>query len=294
VVRLFYAGTLGETFSYFGEVEVEQAEDGVSTGFPFRLEWNRRPAMNLAVGSIGLDPTPGDRSLIPTGNNITGLTSRNGWVVEGEEPGLELWGAGNGRGGKGGWKYLAGVVNGQGAPTGRGNDVFARATYKIGGLGEIGGTEGQASQSSAFYRDNSVTIGGFVSSGRVGADLYANREDLTTYVGTLDVWYNRAILHAAVAGMDSRISGTPDRKSLNWYAQGQYVVYPWLIGLARFEATHEDTNDGENPQTLLIPAVAGMVRANIKVTLEYRRPVSNYDARKADEEGMMAKLDFAL
>jgi hypothetical protein len=295
VMRIYYAGTLGESFSFFGELETEQAEDGaIDTGFPFRLEWNRHTAVNVAVGSIGLDPTPGDRSLIPSGSNITGLTSRNGWVVEGEQPGLELWGAGNGPGGKGGWKYLAGVVNGQGGDVGRGKDVFARVTYKINGLGEIGGTEGQASQSSAFYRDNSVTVGGFVSSGKVGADLFADREDLTTYAGTLDIWHERAILSAAVAGMNSRISGTPDRKSLAWYAQGQYVVYPWLIGLARFESTHEDTNDGLDPQTTLIPAVAGMVRANVKVTIEYRRPISDYDARKLDEEGMIAKLDFAL
>jgi hypothetical protein len=293
-VKVFYAGTLGESFSFFGEVEVEQAEDGVETGFPFRLEWNQRRAVNVAVGSIALDPTPGDRNLIPSGNNITGLTSRNGWVVEGEEPGLELWGAGNGPGGKGGWKYLMGVVNGQGGLIGRGKDVFARVTYKISGLGEIGGTEGQASQTSAFYRDNGVTIGGFVSSGREGADLFADREKLTTYAGTLDAWYRNAILSVAVAGMNSRITGTPNRKSLVWYTQGQYVVYPWLIGLARFESTHEDTEDGEDPQTMLIPAVVAMVRANVKATLEYRRPISNYSTRKTDEEGMVAKLDFAL
>jgi hypothetical protein len=295
VVKIFYAGTLGETFSFFGEVSLENAGDAVDVGFPFRLEWNRRPAFNVAMGSIALDPTPNDRSLIPTLFNISGLTSRNGWLLDGEQPGIELWGAGNGPGGKGGWKYMTGLVNGQGGPVGRTQDVFARLTYKINGLGEIGGTEGQASKSSAFYKDNSVTIGGFVSTGRAGADLFADREDLTTWAGTLDAWYERAILNAAVYSMDSRQSnGLPDRKSLAWYAQGQYVVYPWLIGLARVEATDLDTNDGVDPQTTFIPAIAGMIRANVKMTLEYKRPINDYDARKADEEGMIAKLDFAL
>ncbi len=294
VVKVFYAGTLGESFSLFGEIALENTGDAVDTGFPFRLEWNRRPAFNVAAGSIALDPTPNDRSLIPTLFNVSGLASRNGWVLDGEQPGLELWGAGNGPGGKGGWKYMTGVVNGQGGVVGRKQDVFARLTYKINGLGEIGGTEGQASKSSAFYKDNSLTLGGFVSTGRAGADLFADREDLTTWAGTMDGWYERAILNAAVFSMDSKPNGLPEQKSLAWYAQGQYVVYPWLIGLARFESTDLDTKDGLDPQTTLIPAVAGMLRANIKLTVEYKRPMNDYAARKADEECMVAKLDFAL
>jgi hypothetical protein len=294
VVKVFYAGTLGETFSLFGEVSMENTGDAIDLGVPFRLEWNRRTAFNVAAGSIALDPTPNDRSLIPTLFNVSQLTSRNGWLLDGEQPGLEFWGAGNGPGGKGGWKYMTGVVNAQGGPVGRRQDVFARLTYKINGLGEIGGTQGQASTSSAFYEDNSLTLGGFVSTGRVGADLFADREDLTTWAGTLDGWYKRAILNAAVFNMKSQVNGLPDRNSLAWYAQGQYVVYPWLFGLARFEATHVDTNDGLDPQTTLIPALAAMARANIKVTLEYKRPMNDYSARKAAEEGMVAKLDFAL
>jgi hypothetical protein len=293
VVHLFYAGTLGESFSFFGEVGVENADNSVDVGFPFRLEWNKRPAFNVAVGSIALDPTPNDRSLIPTLFNVSQLTSRNGWLLDGEQGGLELWGAGNGSAGRGGWKYMAGVVNGQGGLIGRKPDAFARLTYKIGGLGEIGGTEGQASQSSAFYEDNSVTLGGFVSSGREGADLFADREKLATWAGTLDAWHGRAILNAAVFGMNSKIAGD-DRKGVAWYAQGQYVVYPWLIGLARYESTRPLELEGTDAQTTIIPAVVTMIRANVKATLEYRRPISNYDLRKADEEGLTAKLDFAL
>jgi hypothetical protein len=213
-----------------------------------------------------------------------------------------VWGAGNGAGGKGGWKYMGGMVEGQGGGgAGADKDFFARASYKIGGLGEIGGTEGQASATSAFYRDNSATIGGYIYTGKVAGDgatsFFADRENLTVAAGTADLWYERAILNATVMTMNSKIPGrpgVPDRKSLAWYAQGQYVIYPWLIGLARFESTDEDTQDGIKAATTLVPAVVGMVRANVKVTLEYRRPISDYDTRKMDEEHLMLRVNFAM
>ncbi len=186
-------------------------------------------------------------------------------------------------------------MNGQGTvDLNRDKDVYARATYKIGGLGEIGGTEGQASETSAFYRDNNATLGGLVYRGRVAGATFAEKEDLTAWAGTADLWYERAILNATVLGMNSEIAGSPDRKSLAWYVQGQYVVFPWLIGLARYESTDEDTDDATDPQTTLIPGVVGVVRANVKLTLEYKRPLSDYDVRKMDEERLTARLDFSL
>ena len=37
-----------------------------------------------------------------------------------------------------------------------------------------------------------------------------------------------------------------------------------------------------------------MVRANVKVTLEYRRPISDYATRKVDDEHLLLRLNFAL
>jgi hypothetical protein len=293
-LHLLYAGTLGQSFSAFGEVEVEEEDGDVEVGFPFRLEMNHRTTLNAAIGNLGIDPTGGDHNLIPGGNNISGLTSRNGWALEGEHPGFELWGASNGPRGKGGWKYVAGVVDGQGGDVGRREDVFGRATYKFGGLGEVGGTEGQASQTSAFYVDNNVTVGGYIYSGRVGADLYADREDITAWGGTLDAWYGRFILDGTVLGLDSTIPDQPNRSSLAWYLQGQYVIYPWLIGLARYESTHLDRADGSDAETTLLPTLVAMLRANIKLSLAYRRPLNDYDARKTEEEHLVARVDLGI
>jgi hypothetical protein len=295
-LQLFYTGTLGEKFSFFGEVELEQSGDGsIDVGFPFRFQYNRMPAFNVVAGSVHFDPSPGDFSLIPSDINVSSFPSRNGWTAAGEQPGLSLWGAGNGSGGKGGWKYMAGVVEGQGlSEFGHDKDAFARATYKIGGLGEIGGTKGQASSTSAFYEDNNATLGGYVYTGQVSGDVFADRENLTVYAGTADLWYRRAILNSTVMSMSSKIAGLPDRNSLVWYAQGQYVIYPWLIGLARYEATTEDTDANSSALTTIIPALVSMVRANIKVTLEYRRPISDYSTRRAVDEHLLLRVNFAL
>ena len=190
-------------------------------------------------------------------------------------------------------------------------DFYARGTYKIGGLGELGGTAGQASATSAFYQDNSATLGGYVYSGTVGgppvevlpgvfeSTPYSLREHLNVYAGTADLWYKSGILNATVMNMTSKIEGLPDRKSMAWYAQGQYVIYPWLIGLARYESTIEDTDlpssdPASKPVTTLVPALVSMVRANVKVTLEYRRPMSDYAVRKLTDEHLLLRLNFAL
>jgi hypothetical protein len=293
--ELLYGGTLGDDFSFFGEVELETEGDAIESAFPFQLSLNYRPAFNVSAGTQGVDPTPDHHRLTRTHYNVSSLRSRNRWRLRDEQSGLELWGAGNGQGGRGGWRYAAGIVNGQGVVDPNGDkDFYGRASYKVGGLGEIGGTEGQASEASAFYRDNNATLGGLIYSGTVAGELYADKEDLTVWAGTADLWYERLIVNASVLGMTSKIDGQADRKSLAWYAQGQYVVFPWLIGLARIESTDSDTDDTTDALTTLIPAVVAMVRANVKVTLEYTRPLKEYNARKTSEETFTAQVDFGL
>jgi hypothetical protein len=294
-VELLYGGTIGEEVSFFGEVEFETEGDEIVIAFPFRLEINHRRAFNVSLGSQTVDPTPNHMRLTRTKYNVSALKSRNEWRLEDEQSGVQLWGAGNGSGGKGGWRYGAGIVNGQGVvDANRDKDLFASVTYKIGGLGEIGGTEGQASETSAFYRDNNLTIGGLVYSGREAGATAAEKEDLTVLLGTADFWYGRLIVNASMLSMKSDISGLLDRKSLAWYAQGQYVLYPWLIGIARLESTDSDTDDTADARTTLVPAVVGMLRANVKFTLDYKRPLSDYDARKVGEEGFTAQANISF
>lgn len=292
-VGFHFAGTLGDDFSVIGEVEIANEDGETEIGFPFRLEWNLDPLANIVVGAMHTDPSPDARRLTESNYNIVNLESRNGLSLEGEKSGLALWGAANGASGKGGLYYMAGVVNGQGVNDNNSDkDVFARAEYKIGGLGQLGGTAGQGSATSASYEDDHLSVGAFGYLGKAG-DEGGALEDVTMYAGTLEWWYKRFILNGGALGMKSSIDGMEDRTSLAWYAQGQYVLYPWLFGLARVESTDEDTGDAIDANLTLIPGVVALVRANVKATLEYSRPLNEYDSRK-EEEGLFLKTEFAF
>lgn len=85
------------------------------------------------------------------------------------QQGIELWGVTTGFGGKGGFEYGVGVVNGNGAgafaTTGTNDnnsskDVYGRAAFKIGGLSLLGDSENAPAQSNN-WRDDSVTLGFF-------------------------------------------------------------------------------------------------------------------------------------
>lgn len=85
------------------------------------------------------------------------------------QDGLELWGATTGFGGKGGFEYALGVVNGNGAgdfenlgtnDNNSSKDLYWRASYKIGGMSVMGDAD-TAPQSANNWQDDSVRVGVF-------------------------------------------------------------------------------------------------------------------------------------
>ncbi|NIA32061.1 MAG: hypothetical protein GWP06_19400, partial [Actinobacteria bacterium] len=149
-------------------------------------------------------------------------------------------------------------------------DLYARATYKIGGLGEAGGTAGQASATSAFYIDNSIRLGGFIYSGKA---TKASLEDKFSVLGVdLDWWLNRLNIVGTLLTMQSNYIGI-ERKSLAYFAEANYVLYPWLIAYTRYEFTDVNKDDNVDARTSIIPAMIIMLRANVKCSLEYNLPL---------------------
>jgi len=292
-LEILAAGTIGEDLSFFGEVELENEDNDVEIAFPFLIQYDFSARCHLKFGMVSPDPTPDHHRLSVSHYNVTNIRNRTGtWRLRDEQAGISLWGAGNGSGGKGGYKYEAGVVNGQNISDANSNkDVFGRVTYKFGGLGETGGTEGQASETSAFYKDNSVRIGAH-GYGGTATDGGGIDEDFQAFGGDVEAWYENFIVNADVLLMNSKIEGSPDRKSMAWYGQGNGVIYPWLIGLLRYESTDSDTDDDTvDPQTNLVVGIAGMVRANSKVTLEYFKPLD--DVRK-DDDKLTIQIEFGI
>jgi hypothetical protein len=291
-LEVLFGGTMGETFSMFGEVELEIEDNEVETVFPFFLQYDYRPWLHARMGTVSPEFTGNQRRLTREHNNIASLRSRYGWRLREDQSGVEVWGARNGAGGKGGLTYGVGLVNGQEIIDANSEkDLYVRAAYKFNGLGELGGTEGQASETSAFYVDDSAKIGGFAYLG-TASKADAKDEDLKVLGLTFDLWYGRANVVGALMSMNSAISGASDRTSLAWFAEGDYVVYPWLIGVARFERTDADTDDDtRDPVTTLIPAVVAVARPNIKFSLEYKLPLD--DASKKSK-ALVMQMNYAF
>lgn len=281
---LFYAGTFGDKISYFGEVELENAAD---LSYQFAVNYDFKPQFHLKLGSVGLiDVTPDHLTLTATDYNVGSLENQSGTfqLAEGAGAGVELWGAGNGPGGKGGFTYAVGIGNGQSDENNfdlnKKKDYYGRLTYKIGGLGEIGGTTGQASEESAFYLDNSLRFGGFVYSGT--AISGGENDKFSVIGGDIDWWFQRLNMTAVAMQMKSNYLGT-NRTSFAYFVEGNYVIYPWLIGRARYEYTDEDTNDNTNQvANNILPGMVVMLRANVKFSVEYLKPLDKL--RKADDK----------
>jgi hypothetical protein len=80
------------------------------------------------------------------------------------------------------------------------------------------------------------------------------------------------ILNGMLMLMNSDIPNTTSRSSMAYYAQCNYIVYPWLIGFARYEWEDKDTNiDAVKPVNAIIPGVTVMARANVKFILEVKK-----------------------
>jgi hypothetical protein len=282
VFDLFYGGTFGDKISYFGEVELAHASE---LSYQFAVNYDFNPGFHLKLGSVGLeDATPDHLTLTAEDYNVGSLQNQSStWqLTDGAGAGTELWGAVNGPGGKGGFTYKVGIGNGQSDENNfdlnKKKDYYGRVTYKIGGLGEIGGTEGQASMESAFYLDNSLRFGGFVYSGNAISGV-AN-DKFSVIGGDIDWWFQRFNMTAVVMQMKSNYVGTK-RTSLAYFVEGNYVIYPWLIARARYEYTDPDTNDNINQvANNILPGFVVMLRANLKFSVEYLKPLDSY--RKND------------
>lgn len=289
--ELIYGGTIGEDMSFFGELEYEHESE---FAYEFFLQYDFSPGLHLKLGSVGLNASPEHHRLTREHYNVVDLynQSKTWRMRSGAGGGVEVWGAGNSSGGTGGYTYAVGMGNGQNDEDNfdqnTAKDFYGRATYKMGGLGEIGGTEGQSSESSAFYEDNSVRLGGFFYKGTAIDGIL---EDKFTVTGAdVDWWYNRINVVALFMTMSSDYDGI-DRSSQAYFAEGNYVVYPWLIARARYESTDKDTDLDVEAAKNLIPGVVFMVRANVKASIEYLMPLD--DARDGSDR-MTIQFNFAF
>ena len=165
------------------------------------------------------------------------------------------------------WKF--GGMGFNGAPSGAkkvGGNNGAEANGEDGEESDGGDDSGDDSGSKPMpWQDDSLRLGVFVYRGndstadstvgdfsRVGVDARWMR-------GSLDLY------GAYMQASDSLRDGDPDLDFDAWFLEGDYVIYPWLIGSLRYE---EVDPDGVDKITRWVPSVTILQRANIKWTIE--------------------------
>jgi hypothetical protein len=253
----------------------------------------------------------------PTGArlSITAATGEDRWRLRDGQAGIEVWGARNGAGGNGGLTWRAGIANGQGLIDENGDkDIYARVAYKFGGYGELGG--GEPPTRTEFWRDDSFKAGLFLYQGTSTntfsgstialdptrpagvATVSASKEVTNDFnlVGAEFDWFFRDLnvygMYVRQSDDDPRGTGeTIDTDS--WFVEGDWTVYPWLVGVLRYGQNRQDFSIRADPATaeFLVPAVVFMARANVKFTAEAQMRLDN--AGKGNDVFVLA-IDFAF
>jgi hypothetical protein len=209
--------------------------------------------------------------------------------------------------------WVAGLSNGIGpGPDGRfdGNnakDVYARFDYKIGGMG-LDGYTGGAPIPDKNWRDNSVRLGVFVYRGDgSGIDSPFTAEDGTTQA-LQDLHFLRTGFYASAFYQDLNVFGAyvhgtdslqlfadgeplepvfePDYHA--WFAQADYLVYPWLQGTFRYEMLTPGDRSVPTLKTGVFN-VSALIRANVKAVLEYQR-----NLRQGENHSLVGLVRFAF
>lgn len=311
-------GTLGETFSFFGEFEAENEDNEIELEMVLALQYDPKPWLHVRLGTLSPHPvpdhlrltaahysaydtrtTPSSLSLrVPNPNQSTAtltlsaVTEQSRWRLRDEQAGVQLWGARNGPGGKGGLTWAVGLVNGQDlVDANDAKDVYGRIAYKFGGYGELGG--GEMPEDIEFWRDDSIKVGFFTYAG-TSTNTYEGSASVVS--GTPGTGITTVSADAVIEN-DLRLAGVEFdwwAKDLNlfglylrqhdedprgtgesidtdaWFVEANYTVYPWLVGIARYGETAQDFAVRPDPkkQQFLVPAVVVLARANVKFTLE--------------------------
>ena len=210
--------------------------------------------------------------------------------------------------------WVAGVANGISPGTnGRfdGNnakDVYARVDYKFGGMGLDGDTSGLKEIPAENWRDDSLRVGAFVYRGDGSHIDFPFTLADGTAVNIQDVHFLRTGLYASlyvrdlnviaayVHGTDSlsqfdqaaTLLRTTDASYDAWFAEADYVIYPWLHGAFRYETVSNGDPGVPSLRSAIFNASA-LIRANVKAMLEYQR-----DLRSGENHSLVAIVRFAF
>lgn len=280
--ELFMGGTFGEGLSFFGEwVAFEKGKNAEGLKrffFQFNDVAGPENALNIRVGRFEPGITEGyvDNNRITMEHPLTLDYKASGkWRPRDQQSGIELNGFLAHR-----YQYAFGVVNGENKTIDDNTnekDFYGRVAYKFGGLALDGFQEKELTtlKQTDNWADNALTVGVYTYAGnhlvkevdndfrRFGLDLYGNYDRFDLFAG-------------AILGTDDNPSGLAEgtdkekeRKSTAAFVEGQYLVYPWLIGALRLERAASEQNDDDLDKYLSIsPNITILGRPNVRFTVE--------------------------
>ncbi len=311
-IGLLLGGTVGESFSFFGDIDLfeEGGPGGIGRLF---FQYNHPSAFfNFRAGQFEPRAAPfsNHRRLTRISNYLVNvfptIPAGNFFGFSPNQKGIELYGSKEGPGGKGGFTWSFGVVNGEfgGAaealeevePLGdllgeleefqeefggefdpnSQKDYYASFEYKIGGMGVLGGVPGQIVETDN-WRDNSLTLGAYYYRGVAPAIMeVVDAEDV--YISDGNDFFRTGI-KADVFLWDLNAFGAfqLNEDELNFGSQEKfrttlgmvetrYVAYPWLIPAYRFENVNPNFGRSFQRHTF---AASALVRANAKLLFEF-------------------------
>jgi hypothetical protein len=169
------------------------------------------------------------------------------------------------------FQYALGLVNGGvGEETNSDKDVYGRLAWKVGGLA-FDGTGGD-SESNKNWAERSVSIAVFGYRGVVLDEEAYGAEELEIRRFGSDVswyWNDLNLYGGYLHGRDDLLGedGVVVVDFDMFFVEADYVVWPWLIGVVRYEQA-----DPQNLDTIrrVVPHVTALHRANIKLQVETR------------------------
>ena len=309
-VALFIGGTVGETLSFFGDFDLFENGQPGGIGRAF-IQYNHPSHwFNVTLGQIQprAQPFIGDGSLTGQIDYLTNVfptvTTGNFFSFSPNQRGIETWGGREGAGGKGGFMWAAGVVNGElgdaqdavaGVPgisdllnnekaqiaqTGgvfdvnSGKDFYFQGSYKMGGLGVFGSGASSTLQQTHNWRDDSLTLGGYYYRGATVAFLNTPTGDVFDRSGnsfyktgfTLDWWFKDLNVFGGYQFSHDRLKDGRIAKVGISTAEANYVLpWPWIQPAVRVEAVKPDFGPSFNRTTL---SATLLIRANMMLKFQ--------------------------
>lgn len=286
-LELMFAGTFGEDFTFFAELEAEGDEVAAHTNW---LMWNDlfiENLINLKAGFFDImsnRPYNSHRRLTISRNSIENYrVSDDGFRLRDNQAGIEL------NGFKNRLAYAVGLVNGTGemGDDNKRKDPYYRVDLKLFGLpfDRSGQEPGADLKSEKNWQDNSIQLGTFGYFGE--QDLSETTVTTTTVAGVTTtststsewsndysrlgvdarvLFYNLDVMAGYLWGNDDDPEGDGEEIDSNaWFVEAQYHLFPWLVPILRYE---EILVDGRDDVEKVIASLNILARANLKAIVE--------------------------